>query len=75
MGGEFRFDRFDDGNQTSLQSDMAFEQGEKFRAQSVAALCCKSVKREKWQHGRTPVDERQASAMTMKELACRAPAR
>jgi hypothetical protein len=30
---------------------MAFEQGEKFGAQPIAALGCESVKGKKWQHG------------------------
>jgi hypothetical protein len=34
-------------------------------------LGSESVKREKWQHGRTPVDERQVNAMSLKELTYR----
>jgi hypothetical protein len=47
---------------------MVFEQGFKFRAQSIAALGCERVKREKRQHDRTPVNEGQASPTPMTEL-------
>ncbi|SIT47226.1 hypothetical protein BN2476_560057 [Paraburkholderia piptadeniae] len=46
---------FDAGAKGRLASGVTFEQGKQFRAQSITTLSRESMKREKWQHGSTPV--------------------